>query len=86
MTKAFAPLRIECRGRVLTTGSLSGTVCRAFGGPYRISKHGVEALADVLALELAPFDVQAAVVQPGNYRSRYDEPDDVARTYPTGAR
>lgn len=118
LTKAFAPLLIESKGRVLTTGSLSGTVCWALGGPYCISKHAVEAFGDVLAAELRPFDVQVSIVQPGNYRSdimsnmqqrmrdsgylaegsryeprmrsllerpgdraRYDEPDDVARTY-----
>ncbi|MFK7739574.1 MAG: SDR family oxidoreductase [Planctomycetota bacterium] len=69
LTKAFAPLLIESKGRVLTTGSLSGTVCWAFGGPYCISKHAVEALTDCLAAELQPFDVQVGVVQPGNYRS-----------------
>ncbi|MEZ6038104.1 MAG: SDR family oxidoreductase [Planctomycetota bacterium] len=70
LSKAFAPLLIESKGRVLTTGSLSGNVCWAFGGPYCISKHAVEAFTDCLAAELQPFAVQVAVVQPGNYRSQ----------------
>lgn len=69
MTKAFAPLLIASKGRVLTTGSLSGTVCWAMGGPYAMSKHAVEAFTDTLAIELAPFGVHAGVIQPGNYRS-----------------
>lgn len=69
VTKAFAPLLIESKGRVLTTGSLSGTVCWAMGGPYTMSKHAVEAFTDVLALELQPFGVHVGIVEPGNYRT-----------------
>ena len=69
VTKAFAPLLIASKGRVVTTGSLSGTVAWSLGGPYVMSKHAVEAFTDVLALELAPFGVHVGVVEPGNYRS-----------------
>lgn len=69
MTKAFAPLLIESKGRVLTTGSISGYVTWAMGGPYTMSKHAVEAFTDTLALELQPFGVHVGVVEPGNYRS-----------------
>lgn len=68
-TRAFAPLLIASKGRVLTTGSISGVVTWAMGGPYTMSKHAVEAFTDVLALELAPFGVHVGVVEPGNYRS-----------------
>jgi NAD(P)-dependent dehydrogenase (short-subunit alcohol dehydrogenase family) len=67
--KAFAPLLLEHKGRIAITGSLSGTVNWAFGGPYTMSKHAIEALTDVLALELGPLGVQVSVVEPGNYRS-----------------
>ena len=69
VTKAFAPLLIESKGRVTTTGSISGTVTWGMGGPYTMSKHAVEAYTDVLAAELAPFGVSVSVVEPGNYRS-----------------
>jgi NAD(P)-dependent dehydrogenase (short-subunit alcohol dehydrogenase family) len=69
VTKAFAPLLIESRGRVVTTGSLSGTVSWTLGGPYVMSKHAVEAFTDVLTLELEPLGVRVSVVEPGNYRS-----------------
>ncbi len=69
LTKAFAPLLIASKGRVLTTGSLSGTVAWAMGGPYSMSKHAVEAFTDALALELQPFGVHVSVIEPGNYRS-----------------
>ena len=69
VTKAFAPLLIASRGRVLTTGSISGFATWSMGGPYTMSKHAVEAFTDVLAQELRPFGVQVSVIEPGNYRS-----------------
>jgi len=69
VTKAFAPLLIESRGRVATTGSISGTVTWGMGGAYCMSKHAVEAYTDALALELGPLGVQVSVIDPGNYRS-----------------
>ena len=69
VTKAFAPLLIESKGRVTTTGSISGTVVWGMGGPYCMSKHAIEAFTDALAAELQPFGVHVSVVDPGNYRS-----------------
>lgn len=69
VTKAFAPLLIESEGRVATTGSISGIVTWGLGGPYTMSKHAVEAYTDVLAVEMAGFGVDVAVVEPGNYKS-----------------
>jgi NAD(P)-dependent dehydrogenase (short-subunit alcohol dehydrogenase family) len=70
VTKAFAPLLIESKGRVSTTGSISGTVTWGLGGPYTMSKHAIEAYTDCLAAELAPFGVSVSVIDPGNYKSR----------------
>jgi len=70
VTKAFAPLIIESKGRISTTGSLSGTVTWGLGGPYTMSKFAVEAYTDTLAAEMARFGVQVSVVEPGNYKSR----------------
>ena len=53
ITKAFAPLLIESKGRIATTGSLSGFVTWPMGGPYTMSKHAVEAFTDSLAGEMA---------------------------------
>jgi NAD(P)-dependent dehydrogenase (short-subunit alcohol dehydrogenase family) len=69
VTKAFAPLLIESKGRVSTTGSISGTATWPMGGAYTMSKHAIEAYTDTLAMELEPFAVEVSVVDPGNYRS-----------------
>jgi NAD(P)-dependent dehydrogenase (short-subunit alcohol dehydrogenase family) len=69
VTRAFAPLILESRGRISTTGSLSGFVTWPLGGPYTMSKHAVEAYSDVLAAEMARFGVKVSVIEPGNYNS-----------------
>ena len=69
-TKAFAPLVIESKGRIVTTGSIAGTIS-AFPGfsAYAGSKHWIEAYTDSLAAEMAPHGVAVSVVEPGNYKS-----------------
>jgi NAD(P)-dependent dehydrogenase (short-subunit alcohol dehydrogenase family) len=70
VTKAFADLLIESKGRVMTVSSIAGILSGPFVGAYSMSKHGVEAYIDALADELARFDVTVAAVEPGNYRSQ----------------
>jgi NAD(P)-dependent dehydrogenase (short-subunit alcohol dehydrogenase family) len=69
ITKAFAPLIIESKGRITTIGSINGIVAGPFSGPYAMSKHAMEAFADALAPELAQFGVKVSIVEPGRYRS-----------------
>lgn len=69
VTKAFAPLIIESKGRITTTGSISGILSGFLIGPYSMSKHAVEAYTDSLALEMEKFGVAVSVVEPGNFNS-----------------
>ena len=72
-TRAFAPMILESQGRIVTTGSISGTLSSPMAGIYSMSKHAMEAFTDSLAGELGPQGVHVAVVEPGNYRSRIRE-------------
>lgn len=69
VTKAFAPLIIESKGRITTTGSISGILSGTLFGPYSMSKHAVEAYTDSLAREMEKFEVEVSVIEPGNYSS-----------------
>ncbi len=69
-TKAFAPLVIESKGRIVTTGSIAGTISSFPGfSAYAGSKHWIEAYTDSLAVEMEPHGVTVSVVEPGNYKS-----------------
>ena len=69
ITKAFAPLLVESKGRVVTVSSISGILSGAFFGPYSMSKHAVEAFGDALAVEMGPLGVRSSLIEPGNFRS-----------------
>lgn len=70
VTKAFAPLIIESKGRISTTGSISGILSGSLFGMYSMSKHAVEAFTDSLAAEMARFDVKVSIIEPGNFKSQ----------------
>ena len=69
ISKAFAPLLIESRGRVINIGSIAGFQTRTFYGPYSMSKHALEAFNDALAIELERFGVQVSIIDPGGFSS-----------------
>ena len=75
MVKAFEPLIIAAKGRIVNIGSPSGITDG--GGPdivaYVMSKHAVEGLTDSLVRQLAPLGVQVSAVEPGAYRSNMDK-------------
>ncbi|MBT8066921.1 MAG: SDR family oxidoreductase [Gammaproteobacteria bacterium] len=70
VTKAFAPLIIESKGRISNISSISGVLSGMLWGPYGMSKHALEAYTDALEEEMALFDVKVSAINPGNYRSR----------------
>ena len=69
-TQAFAPFVMESKGRIITTGSIAGTLSWGGGSAYSGSKHAMEAYTDALAAEMQPHEVAVSVVEPGNYKSR----------------
>jgi len=70
VTKAFAPLIVESKGRITTTGSISGILSGQLFGPYSMSKHAMEAYTDSLAAEMQRFGVHVSIIEPGNYQSK----------------
>ncbi|MDJ0654517.1 MAG: SDR family NAD(P)-dependent oxidoreductase [Xanthomonadales bacterium] len=68
-TKAFGPMVMASKGRIVTTGSIAGTGSWDGGSAYSGSKHWIEAFTDALAAEMAPHGVSVSVVEPGNYKS-----------------
>jgi NAD(P)-dependent dehydrogenase (short-subunit alcohol dehydrogenase family) len=70
VTRAFAPLIVEQKGRIVTTGSTSGILSSSIVGVYSMSKHAIEAFTDSLAAELRDTGVGVSVVEPGDYKSQ----------------
>lgn len=70
VTRAFLPMIVESKGRVVTTGSIAGIRSSPGSSVYSMSKHAVEAFTDSLAAELADAGVQVSIIEPGAYKSR----------------
>ena len=70
VTKAFEPLIVAEKGRIVTMGSIAGIGASADLGTYDMSKHAMEAFTDSLALQMSSLAVGVSIVEPGNYNSQ----------------
>ncbi len=69
VTQAVLPALRRARGRIVFIGSVSGRSALPFMGPYAASKHALEAVADSLRVELAPWGIGVTIVEPGTIRT-----------------
>ncbi len=64
VVQAVLPALRRTRGRIVLMGSIGGRSALPFLGAYAMSKFALEAMADVLRLELAPWGIQVSLVEP----------------------
>ena len=71
VTKAFAPMVIESKGRIVNISSISGVLAGGLTGygVYGMTKHAIEAYTDQLAWEMMKFGVLVSAIEPGNFAS-----------------
>jgi NAD(P)-dependent dehydrogenase (short-subunit alcohol dehydrogenase family) len=65
VTQALIPLIRRAAGRIVNMSSISGWAASPFLSPYSTTKFGLEALSDALRVELAPWAIHVAVIEPG---------------------
>jgi NAD(P)-dependent dehydrogenase (short-subunit alcohol dehydrogenase family) len=65
VTQAFIPLLRRASGRIVNISSISGLIVSPFLSPYTTSKFALEALSDALRMELSPWKVRVALIEPG---------------------
>jgi NAD(P)-dependent dehydrogenase (short-subunit alcohol dehydrogenase family) len=66
---ALPQMRARGNGKLLFMSSVVGRVVLPLGSAYSATKWAVEALVEALAIEVAPFGVQAALLEPGSVSS-----------------
>ena len=66
LTQALIPImRSQGGGKIINISSLGGRMPFPAGGMYSCSKFALEALSDVLRMELKAFNIQVSVIEPG---------------------
>ena len=65
VTQAFLPSLRATRGRIINMSSVAGRISNPFMGAYSASKYALEAYSDALRMELAPFGIRVALIEPG---------------------
>ena len=65
VTQALLPALKTARGTVLNVSSTGASLLFPLTGPYAMSKSALEAMSEVLRLELAHFGVKVVVIVPG---------------------
>ncbi len=74
VTRAALPsMREAGGGTIVLMSSLGGRVSVPFASPYCASKHAVEAVADALRVETAPFGIRVVTIEPGPIDTRFTE-------------
>lgn len=74
LTKAVLPtMRAQGAGRILLISSIGARIATAGAGVYYASKAAVSALAETLALEVAPLGISVTAIEPGAMRTRFAE-------------
>jgi NAD(P)-dependent dehydrogenase (short-subunit alcohol dehydrogenase family) len=64
-TQTFLPLVRKGRGRIINMGSIAGRANMPFMAPYAASKHALVAVTDALRIELQPWGIRVALIEPG---------------------
>jgi NAD(P)-dependent dehydrogenase (short-subunit alcohol dehydrogenase family) len=66
LCQALIPtMRDQGGGRIINISSLGGRLAFPAGGMYSSSKFALEALSDVMRMELGAFNIQVSVIEPG---------------------
>ena len=72
MTQAVLPQMIKSRsGKIINISSVLGKIATPFNGCYASSKFALEGLSESLRIEVSPFNVQVAIVEPGLFKTDF---------------
>ncbi len=72
LCRAALPLmRARGDGLILVVSSIGGLIGVPFQGVYAASKHAIEGYIETLFMEVAPFGVKVALVEPGDTRTGF---------------
>jgi len=67
-------MREQGHGKIILVSSIGARIATPGAAVYYASKAAVSALAESLAMEVGPFNIQVTAVEPGGMKTRFAEP------------
>lgn len=72
LTKAILPtMRAKKSGKIINMSSIGGKIYTPLGSWYHATKHALEGWSDCLRLELALFDIDVVIIEPGGIKTEF---------------
>ncbi|MEC5125537.1 oxidoreductase [Verrucomicrobiales bacterium BCK34] len=66
-------MREQGSGTIINLSSMGGKVYTPLGAWYHASKHALEGWSDCLRIEVAPFGIHVAIIEPGAIETGFDK-------------
>ena len=74
LTQLVIPhMRKQQSGRIISTSSMGGKIYTPLGAWYHATKHALEGWSDCLRIELAPFNIQVVLIEPGGVQTEFGD-------------
>jgi NAD(P)-dependent dehydrogenase (short-subunit alcohol dehydrogenase family) len=74
MIHALVPyMRSQKAGQIVNISSIAVKMVTPINGTYSSTKFALEAISDALRLELAPFNIQVILIEPGAIKTNFDQ-------------
>ena len=66
-------MRLQKAGRIVNISSMGGKIYTPFGAWYHATKFALEGWSDCLRVELQPFGIEVAIVEPGGIQTEWGD-------------
>ena len=74
LTQLVLPLmRANQSGKIINMSSMGGKIYTPLGSWYHATKHALEGWSDCLRLELAPFNIDVVIIEPGAIQTEFGD-------------
>ncbi len=71
--KVIPSMRAQKSGKIINISSMGGKMYTPYGAWYHATKHALEGWSDCLRLELAPFNIDVVIIEPGGIETEFSD-------------
>ena len=66
-------MRRQQSGTIINVGSIAGSIGVPFQGAYSASKAAVQSITEVLRMEVKPYGIRVALIDPGDFKTGFTD-------------